>query len=126
MAALSGQSVDKGEALSLLVYRGGEEYKPHFDYLSDDKGAGAADLAARGQRVATTLVRLNEEFQGGSTVFPELDIRWSGPRGEALSFDNVDDKGEGDPRTLHAGEPVTAGTKILASLWLRETAIGGG
>ena len=120
MAALAGRDFNQGEPLAVLLYRPGEQYRLHVDYLTADGHAASADLARRGQRLATSLVRLNEEFTGGDTVFPRLDVRWTGRRGDALSFDNTDADGQGDPMTLHAGEPVRSGLKILASLWLRE------
>jgi len=120
MARLSGAGFEQGEPLSLLVYRPGEEYRAHFDFLTEDGGTASADIARRGQRVATSLVKLNEEYEGGATRFSRLDIAWTGRRGDALSFSNVDAAGRGDKRTLHSGEPVSAGMKVLASLWLRE------
>lgn len=122
MAALAGSTFDQGEPLAVLLYRPGEQYRPHVDYLTEDGHAASADLARRGQRVATSLVRLNQDFAGGDTVFPRLDVRWAGPIGDALSFANTDAAGTGDPMTLHAGEPVKSGMKLLASLWLRERA----
>ena len=123
MARLSGCDFAQGEPLSVLVYRPGEEYRAHFDFMVEDGGRASADLAARGQRIATSLVRLNEGFAGGATAFPRLDVKWDQGRiGDAFSFDNVDASGEPDKRTLHSGEPVSAGMKILASLWLRERA----
>ena len=120
MARFSGAGFEQGEPLSLLVYRPGEEYRAHFDFLTEDGALASADLARRGQRIATSLVKLNADYEGGATRFARLDIAWSGGRGDALSFDNVDAEGRGDKRTLHAGEPVVAGMKVLASLWLRE------
>ena len=122
MAQLAGAGFEQGEPLSLLVYRPGEEYRAHFDFMTEDGGTASADLARRGQRVATSLVKLNDAHEGGATRFPRLEIGWTGRCGDALCFSNVDAQGRGDKRTLHAGEPVTAGMKILASLWLRERA----
>ncbi len=123
MARLSGCEFAQGEPLSVLVYRPGEEYRAHFDFMVEDGARASADLAARGQRTATSLVRLNDGFSGGATAFPRLDVKWDqGLIGDAFSFDNVDANGQPDKRTLHSGEPVTAGMKILASLWLRERA----
>ena len=76
----------------------------------------------RGQRIATTLVRLNDGYDGGATVFPRLDLSWNGAMGEALTFRNVSGDGTGDERSLHSGEEVTRGMKLMASLWLRERA----
>ncbi|WP_417488302.1 prolyl hydroxylase family protein [Maricaulis sp.] len=120
MAALSGHPPRHGEALAVIVYRPGEEYRAHFDFILDSDGQAAQDIARRGQRVATSLVRLNEEFAGGDTVFPRLDVRWTGKRGDGLSFDNVDADGSCHKASLHAGEPVSTGVKVIASLWLRE------
>ena len=125
MAALSDCDFAQGEPLALLLYRPEEEYRPHVDYLTEDEGSASADLARRGQRVATSLIKLNEEYEGGQTVFSRLDIAWSGKRGDALSFSNIDPDGQGDPQSLHAGAPVRTGMKILASLWLRERPAGG-
>ena len=122
MAALAGRPVDTAEALAVLVYRLGEEYKAHFDFILEVPGQDQAELATRGQRVATSLVRLNAEFQGGETRFPKLDISWTGGPGSGLSFDNVDASGACDKATLHTGEPVREGVKVIASLWLRERA----
>lgn len=122
MARLAGADLMQGEALSVLAYRAGDQYRAHFDFLTADDGPVSADLARRGQRIATTLVRLNDGFDGGATVFPRLDISWSGAPGEALVFRNVTADGTGDKRTLHSGGEVTRGMKLMASLWLRERA----
>lgn len=41
-------------------------------------------------------------------------------RGAALYFADVDARGVEDPVTLHAGVPVLAGVKYIATKWLRE------
>lgn len=122
MAVLAGCDYEQGEALSVLAYRPGDAYKPHFDYMTADDGPVSADLERRGQRIATTLVRLNDGYDGGATTFPRLDLTWSGAPGEALTFANVTPDGTGDDRTLHSGDEVTKGLKLMASLWLRERA----
>ncbi|GLK51644.1 prolyl hydroxylase family protein [Maricaulis virginensis] len=122
MAALSNRPVDTGEALAVLAYRPGEEYRAHFDFILDVPGEATHDLERRGQRVSTSLIRLNSEFTGGETRFPRLDLAWSGGRGSALSFDNVSADGQCDKASLHTGEPVKDGVKVIASLWLRERA----
>lgn len=122
MASLAGSAPAQGEPLSVLAYRPGDAYKAHFDFIAEDGAQASADLAARGQRARTALVLLNTEFEGGATAFPRLEVSWRGARGEALTFCNITPDGAGDPRTLHAGEPVRSGMKVLASLWLRERA----
>ncbi len=118
----TAQAVDmppeNAEGLGVLHYRAGECYAPHADYI-EDTPANAAQLAARGQRVKTLLVYLNEDFEGGETAFPRLNISFKPPAGSALIFHNVDTHGRIDPLTMHTGTPPTRGDKWLISKWFR-------
>ena len=58
-------------------------------------------------------------MEGGETHFPELDITVRGAVGDLLIFRNLDAQGMPDPRMLHAGLPITAGEKWLATRWIR-------
>ncbi len=113
---------ENAEGLGVLHYRPGESYAPHVDYLAAT-AANAAQLATRGQRVRTLLVYLNDNFEGGETVFPHLEIGFKPPRGTALIFHNVDASGYPDPLTLHTGAPPTRGEKWLISKWFRNKAL---
>lgn len=110
IAAATGTQAGWGEPLHILRYAPGEEYRPHLDALT-----GAAN-----QRRWTVLVYLNDGFDGGETAFSELGIVVKGAAGDALLFDNTDTQGHPDPRTVHAGRPVTSGVKWLATRWIRE------
>ena len=99
-----------GEPLNVLRYRPGQQYRPHHD------GRGSADGP---MRIMTALIWLNEQFEGGETDFPNLNIRVRGGLGDMLVFRNVHDDGSQDDRLLHAGLPVTDGVKWLASRWIR-------
>ena len=110
IAAATGTRYEWGEPLHILRYSVGQEYRLHVDTIP-----GAAN-----QRFWTALVYLNSGYQGGETDFPELDIRIEGAMGDALLFRSLDDAGRPDPRTKHAGLPVTAGVKWLASRWIRQ------
>ena len=109
LAAASGTDVRQGEPLQVLRYRHGQEFKPHLDTLPF--GAN--------QRIATALVALNQRYDGGETAFLDLDYAWRGAPGDALVFANVTADGRPDPRLRHAGRPVVAGEKMLASRWMR-------
>lgn len=124
MARAAGVTVDRAEALAVLVYQPGDEYRAHFDSFSADNGWASAELAARGQRAATALAALNVQYEGGETSFPRAYIRWRGGLGDVLTFQNLKADGDPDPATLHSGEPVRSGWKALASLWLRERPVG--
>ncbi len=103
----------------VLHYSVGEQYEPHYDYLDPNQPAHKADLLAQGQRLATCLVYLNGDFEGGETAFPVIDQKFRCGKGGALVFANVDLQGTPDPATLHAGLPPTSGEKWLFSQWVR-------
>jgi hypothetical protein len=106
------------EVSQVLRYGVGEEFSLHCDYL--DPMTMGEEIAARGQRAATVLLYLNEDFEGGETNFPKLNVQHRGARGDALMFSSVDPSGRPDTRTIHAGEPPTRGEKWLFSQWVRD------
>jgi prolyl 4-hydroxylase len=112
------------EPTSILHYNVGEQFETHYDFLDPAEPGMAADLRSRGQRVATILVYLNDDYEGGETYFPQLDIRFKGRRGDALFFANVEADGKPDLQTLHAGLPPTSGEKWLLSQWVRDRPLG--
>jgi hypothetical protein len=122
LAAASGLAVSGMQGPQVLHYAVGERFTPHYDFLDPELEGPARDIAVRGQRVATCLVYLNADLEGGETDFPELGLRHRGGRGDALVFRNLDADGRPDRRTLHAGLPPTAGEKWVLSQWIRDRA----
>ena len=120
-AGLTGKG---GDPLSLLHYQVGQSYAPHYDFFDPSFPAHKAPLQEGGQRTKTMLVYLNDDYQGGETDFPEIDFRYRGTKGGLLLFDNVNEQGEPDRRTLHTGCAPTSGEKWLLSKWIRQRNIG--
>jgi hypothetical protein len=120
IAAVTGRPDAAMEVPKVLHYRPGETFAEHFDYLDPAEPAYARELSVRGQRTATFLVYLNEDFSGGETQFPELGLAYRGATGDALLFSNVTAEGQPDAATRHAGLPPTEGEKWLFSQWIRE------
>lgn len=110
IAAASGTSPKQGEPLQVLRYGVGGEYKPHFDSIPGFSN----------QRVMTMLVWLNAEYEGGETWFATPRLALKGQAGDAVLFRNAGENGRRDPDAAHAGLPVTAGEKIIASRWIRQ------
>jgi prolyl 4-hydroxylase len=110
LAAVSGAPYDQAEAMLILRYRPGQEYRRHFDALP----------GLENQRILTALVYLNDDYVGGETAFPRADLKIRGARGDAIVFHNTGPDGRADPMSEHAGLPVTEGVKYLASRWIRE------
>ena len=116
-------SIDLGghdfEPLMVLHYETGQQFAPHFDFIDPEQPGLREDIAQKGQRVATLLIYLNDDFTGGQTAFPTLGYSFKGGKGDALLFWNVDAQGRPDRRMLHAGMPPLSGEKWLLSQWIR-------
>ena len=108
------------ELTKVLHYAVGQRFAPHYDFIDPATPGLAGEMAARGQRLATLLVYLNDDYEGGATEFPAIGLRHRGHRGDALLFANVDLAGRPDRRTLHAGLPPTRGEKWVLSQWIRD------
>ncbi|SFS01123.1 2OG-Fe(II) oxygenase [Sphingomonas jatrophae] len=110
IAAASGTDVAAGEPLTILRYGPGQQYRPHHDAI-----AGVAN-----QRAWTMLVWLNDGYAGGETRFSPSGLTVKGRRGDGLLFRNLLPDGRPDPAAQHAGLPVTAGHKWMATRWIRQ------
>jgi prolyl 4-hydroxylase len=110
LAAASGTAYEQGEALQILRYARGQQYRAHVDAVPSTEN----------QRATTALVYLNQDFEGGETFFLKVGLKVKGNTGDALIFRNATADGKADFNAEHAGLPVTSGTKLLASRWIRE------
>jgi predicted 2-oxoglutarate/Fe(II)-dependent dioxygenase YbiX len=119
IATVAGLAIERMEPPTVLHYAPGQEFRPHYDFFDPAVPAYAVNVAERGQRLATVLVYLNDDFEGGETHFVKADLRFKGKKGDAILFRNVTEQGDPDFSTLHAGLPTTRGEKWLFSQWLR-------
>lgn len=125
IARAAGLPVPGLEWTQVLHYAVGQTFDWHFDWLDPALPGHAADLTARGQRIATCLVFLNDDFEGGETAFEAGGLRHRGRKGDALLWANTLPDGSIDRRTRHAGLPPTSGEKWVLSQWLRGRAPNG-
>ena len=119
IARAAGLPVPGLEWTQVLHYAVGQTFDWHVDWLDPATPGYAADLAARGQRIATCLVFLNDDFEGGETAFEAGGLRHRGRKGDAVMWANTLPDGSVDRRTRHAGLPPTTGEKWVLSQWLR-------
>ncbi|KAL0456249.1 UNVERIFIED_CONTAM: Prolyl 4-hydroxylase 1 [Sesamum latifolium] len=123
--------VENGEFLQVIRYKKHQYYKPHYDYFEDP-----INLMHWGQRIATMLMYLSDNVEGGETHFPEVgsgECSCGGKvvkglcvrpvKGDALLFWNTGLDGEVDPSSLHGGCEVLAGEKWSATKWMRQKAL---
>ncbi|KAG8655558.1 prolyl 4-hydroxylase 1 isoform X2 [Manihot esculenta] len=122
--------VENGELMQVLRYEKGQFYKPHHDYFSD-----TFNLKRGGQRIATMLMYLSDNVEGGETYFPMAgsgECSCGGKamkglcvkpnQGDAVLFWSMGLDGQSDPNSLHGGCEVLSGEKWSATKWMRQSA----
>ncbi|WP_159119475.1 prolyl hydroxylase family protein [Alteromonas sp. KUL150] len=107
-----------GEALNLLRYEPGQQYKSHYDGLNEKNDA--LMFKDGKQRIQTALIYLNTVKEGGETLFPKLDISIAPTIGNMVVFSNTDEHGELLLNSYHAGAPSISENKWLVTKWIRE------
>lgn len=108
------------EPSQILRYEIGQQFIPHYDFLDENSAGFRGELGVYGQRIATFLIYLNDDYAGGETNFPKAGLSYRGHTGDAIFWANLDAAGRPDPLTLHAGLPPTSGEKWVFSQWIRE------
>ncbi|MDT8397266.1 MAG: 2OG-Fe(II) oxygenase [Pseudomonadales bacterium] len=119
MSAASKVPMVQMEATAILHYSPGQEISEHFDFVDPNIPNYRQEIAENGQRIITFLIYLNDDYTGGETVFPKLDISHKGQAGEGMYFVNALADGSSDLRTLHAGTPPLQGEKWIVSQFIR-------
>lgn len=115
--------LDRFEYFQCVSYTPSQEYQAHYDTFETDSEAGNEEIKSGGQRQHTLLIYLNDDFEGGQTFFPHLDILCSPRKGNAVFFNSTNGNGEVIKASFHAGLPVSRGRKYALNLWIREERI---
>jgi len=112
------------EGIQAQRYDVGQQFKPHWDYFEPGSKEFLRFAGTRGNRTWTFMVYLNEGMEGGGTRFTKLDHTFAPKTGMALLWNNLNADGTPNEATMHSGEPVIAGHKVIITKWFR--AIGDG
>jgi hypothetical protein len=119
ISAVTRLPVAAMEPPQIFHYAQGQEIKPHFDYLYNKGGYGQGG-DYHGDRIATFLLYLNDDFEGGELEFPRVGLRHRGRKGDGVYFAHVDESGAREPLSLHAARPVVNGEKFILSQWIHD------
>lgn len=117
--ALLGLDRTHAEPMQGQRYREGEEYRHHSDHFRTEREHWQRERLRGGQRTWTAMVYLNAVESGGATDFPGLDLAIVPEPGLLVAWNNMDRRGRPNTALLHAGMPVTAGTKYVVTQWYR-------
>ena len=124
ISQIVGLPLNVAENMQVIKYEVDQEYRAHFDAFDEGTKRGLRNLKNGGQRLYTALFYLNDNYEGGATHFPKLDINVTPATGRCLVFGNcIKGTSERTPVSLHAGRPVTSGVKWAFNLWFRERTI---
>lgn len=118
-ARLVGVPAAYHEPPHVISYEPGQEFGLHTDFIDPRVPEYAKELEVLGQRTATVLTYLNEDFEGAETIFPNAQVKFRGNRGDAMVWSNVRPDGSPEPNSWHAGLPPTSGRKWVLSQWIR-------
>ena len=119
LSNIIGIDKDHFEQLQVVRYKPGQLYKEHWDACWEKEKC--QDFVKRGgNRYATFLLYLNDDFEDGETYFPLRNKKIKPEKGKAALFFNLDknniDKLE---NSKHAGLPPKNGIKWMCNVWVR-------
>lgn len=120
MSRACGVPMQHMEGSAILNYQPGQEIGNHYDFVAPELPNYRDEIAVNGQRIVTFLVYLNDDYDDGATVFPEIGLQNKGTAGEGLYFVNALPDGSPDLRTLHAGTAPRRAEKWIVSQFIRD------
>ena len=119
LSKIIGIDSDHFEQLQVVRYEPGQQYKAHWDACWEDHKCGEF-MKMGGQRYATFLLYLNDDFEGGETGFPKRNIKVKPEKGKAALFFNLEkDNKTKLEESYHAGLPPDTGIKWMCNVWVR-------
>ncbi len=116
---LMGMKPEIGEAIQGQRYLEGQQFKPHNDWFYTSEKYWQNERKRGGQRSWTSMVFLNTVEEGGETHFTEAGLKIEPKPGVLLLWNNALPDGSPNEGTMHAGTPVTKGSKYIITKWYR-------
>ena len=115
--------IENQEPTSIIKYNKGQEYKQHHDFFHEGTKEYVEFISKTGDtnRAFTSLFYLNDEFEGGETYFPHLDLTIKPELGMCITWMNMFEKSVPNFKSLHAGLPIISGKKYIATKWIHFT-----
>jgi hypothetical protein len=101
--------------LQLQRYAVGQQYKAHIDFFNGPGQPKSFDV----DRIASVILYLNDDFEGGETFFTALNIDVKPKAGMALFFKYDYNEMLYNMNTFHAGMPVSDGVKYIITTFIR-------
>ena len=118
---VTGIPRDHQEALQVAMYEKLGKFNDHYDACVDKDPEYCEKMnAGSGERRATLLVYLNDDFTGGETEFVNIGLKIKPERGKGILFWNTYDDETVINDSKHRGNPVMDGEKWIATKWTHQ------
>jgi prolyl 4-hydroxylase len=114
-----GIRAEYSEGIQAQRYDVGQQFKPHWDFFEPGTDVYRRLAGVRGNRTWTFMVYLNEDMEGGATRFTKIDYAIRPKTGMAVIWNNLLVDGSTNEFTMHCGEPVISGHKLIITKWFR-------
>jgi prolyl 4-hydroxylase len=112
---LTGLPMSRYEDVQVVRYSPDQRYDKHYDSCHKCTSDGG-DLL----REKTAYIYLNDNFDGGHTVFPRAGVDIQPRKGRCALWKNIGrDTGNILKESEHAAQPVRRGIKWGANVWIR-------
>lgn len=122
---LTGKPLSHQEKIQIVKYPTGGFFQPHYDPCNGNADYCHHFTKTGGQRHATLLVYLNDDFEGGHTCFPLADVDIEPKCGWGILFYSTDEAQKVLKHSQHGGDPVKKGEKWIANVWVRHQSVQG-
>jgi len=107
------------EPPQIFHYATGQGIDAHYDSLYDGEHGYGRDGTYEGDRLATLLMYLNDDYEGGVLEFVKVGYKYRGKTGDAIFFASLRG-GRFDEQALHGASTVTRGEKFILSQWIHD------
>lgn len=115
---LTGLPIENQESLQIAKYDVGGKFNSHYDACNTGTQEYRNKINRNaGQRRATLLIYLNDDFEGGETVFNKIGLTVKPKKGKGILFWNTTRTEKILIKSMHCGRPVISGEKWICTKW---------
>ena len=108
-------------SMQIIYYDKNGFFNEHQDQCYSDSDYCKDLTNSRGARFCNLFIYLNDDFKGGETTFPKLNLKIKPKTGKVILFYMLNSAGtKVHPFAIHSGEKIKSGIKMAANLWIRK------
>jgi hypothetical protein len=120
VAKLTNTNIKQQEILQVVKYNENGYFTDHFDACGRNAEfcKKMTEYFNGKDRLYTVLIYLNDDYEGGETVFPNINKIIKPEKGKAVVFKNIDHNDKIITQSLHRGNPIIKGVKYICNKWI--------